>query len=649
MKIEATDKQGRLAFFQGLYDEARAEAEGYYAKLAQHLEQYKGSKKLDETEVDAEVVRNITYELVESQVTSYIPTPSVAPKMQSETNERLARVVETLLRNKRDELPFERMNDIDERYNPIYGGSVWLCEWDDSITTHNTEGDVKISCLSPRHFVGQPHLFDVQEMEYLFITFETTKEDILRRFDEVDEVLLEETENEDKADDKTATLYVCYYKNDADKVCQFVWSGDAVLLDVEDFYQRKRKYCKQCGEREGVCKCEKPQLALRDEEYEEPGRDVPRSFLPPIPALSPVFENGQMVTEIQKRQVQDVQGPVSFEENGVLFPLTEDVRVPKFAPTRLPFYTPSVFPVVIRKNTSEEDALLGQSDCEFIRPQQQAINKLESRIHQKLMRSGVYPIVPDDYDGELDNSIFEKVFRVSQGTKGLYDRLDLEANVSQDIAQSERLYDQAKRILGISDTFQGQRDSSAQSGKAKELQIQQSAGRLDSKRQMKNAAYADIDRIIFQYYLAYADEPRPATFRDAEGTLQNCVFNRYDFLEQDEAGEWYYNDQFLFRTDATVDVDRAREALWQENRQNFQSGAYGDPSLNRTRLIFWLNMERMHYPFAHDNVERIREDVRREDQMAAMQQQMNAMGKELESRRGYEQFLMERLKGRGGV
>ncbi len=53
-------------------------------------------------------------------------------------------------------------------------------------------------------------------------------------------------------------------------------------------------------------------------------------------------------------------------------------------------------------------------------------------------------------------------------------------------------------------------------GKAKQLQIQQAAGRLDSKRQMKNAAYAEIDRIIVQDYLAYADEPRPATFRDAE-------------------------------------------------------------------------------------------------------------------------------------
>jgi len=72
---------------------------------------------------------------------------------------------------------------------------------------------------------------------------------------------------------------------------------------------------------------------------------------------------------------------------------------------------------------------------------------------------------------------------------------------------------------------------------------------LESKRKMKNAAYADIDAIIFQLYLAYADEPRMVTFRDNEGNLQNAQFNRYDFLERDLDGEYYYNDSYLFATD----------------------------------------------------------------------------------------------------
>jgi len=313
-------------------------------------------------------------------------------------------------------------------------------------------------------------------------------------------------------------------------------------------------------------------------------------------------------------------------------------------PTRLPFYSPSRFPIVIRKNTSEEDNLLGQSDCAFIRPQQQAINKLESRILEKLIASGVYPIVPEGFSGELDNSLFKKVFKATQSNYQLFGRVDLQVDISRDVAQAERLYDQAKRILGITDSFQGQYDASAQSGKAKEIQVQQAAGRLDSKRQMKNAAYAEIDQIIFQYYLAYADEPRAATFRDAQGNLQNRIFNRYDFIERDEAGEWYYNDQYLFRTDASVDIEHSREFLWQENRQNFAGGAYGDPSLPETLLIFWQNMEKAHYPWANDNVERIKAEIQRRAELAQYQQQIASLEGNLQSHEGYEKYLIDKIK-----
>ena len=644
MRIEIDGEGSKLPFFQDLYNTARSASESVYEAMEQHYRQYKGSKQLDGATEDAKVVRNVTYELIESQVTSYVPNPSVTARVFSDRNERNAKSIEVLLRNKRDELPFEKLNDIDERYNPIYGGSVWLIEWDESIMTHNTVGDVKVSCLAPKRFTGQPSIYDVKEMEYCFIQFETTKDEIIRRYG-VSVDIAEDTESEenDTADDSTATVYVCYYKDDEDKVCQYVWSGDTELLDITDYFARKRKVCKKCGKREAICECEKPKFELLNEEFEEIGRNIPLTDGSVIPAESVVIKDGMIVTEVVKKPAVDTMGNVLIDDMGL--PVTVDVEVPKTEPTRLPFYRPSILPIVIRKNTSEEDTLFGQSDCEFIRPQQQAINKLESRILEKLISGGVYPLVPEDFSEELDNSIFKKVFRVKPGEAGLFNRLDLQTDITGDVLQSNRLYDQAKRILGISDTFQGQHDSSAQSGKAKELQIQQAAGRLDSKRQMKNAAYAEIDQIIFQYYLAYADEPRPATYKDSMGRLQNVVFNRYDFIERDEAGLYYYNDGFLFSCDASVDENRQRSLLWQENRQNFQTGAYGDPALPQTQLIFWLNMERAHYPFAHDNVERIQEEIERQAQIAQMQAQIEAQGQEIEKRKGYEEMLKSRIGG----
>jgi hypothetical protein len=223
----------KLQFFKDLYEEARAASETDLERMESYLAQYKGSTDIDGSDVPASIVRNLTYELVESQIAGYIPNPVVTPKMWSEKNERNAKAMETMLRNLRDELPFEKCNDLDERYNPIYGGSVWLIEWDESYTTPTTVGEIRVSCLSPKHFVGQPNIYEIDDMEYCFIKFETTKEDIMRRFDVSLEVA-DEAESDDNADDKTATLYVCYYKDDEDNVCQYIWSGDTEILDLDD-------------------------------------------------------------------------------------------------------------------------------------------------------------------------------------------------------------------------------------------------------------------------------------------------------------------------------------------------------------------------------------------------------------------------------
>ena len=104
-----------------------------------------------------------------------------------------------------------------------------------------------------------------------------------------------------------------------------------------------------------------------------------------------------------------------------------------------------------------------------------------------------------------------------------------------------------------------------------------------------------------------------------------------------------------------------------ENRQNFQSGAYGDPTMPQTQLIFWQNMEKAHYPWAHDNVERIKAEIARQQELAMMQEQLGqaqaalgqtqaALGQahteaedlrtEVQNRAGYEEYLLEQMKGK---
>jgi hypothetical protein len=659
MRIEASNEQERLSFFQELYEEAKTVADDYLSRLDQHLEQYKGSTKIDNSNEDATVVRNITYELVESQVSSYIPNPSITPKVASEKNTRLAKSIETLCKNKRDELSFEMMNDLDERYNPIYGGSVWTVEWDDSIiAAHNAIGDLRVSCLAPKHFVGEPGIFDIKDMDYCFITYETTKEDLVRKY-EVSYDDADETESvNNTAKDNSATVFICYYRDDDRKIGQFIWSGDKVLKDITDYYARKKRVCLTCGKREQLCTCEedgnKPKIELVNDDYETLDAPVMRSDGTVIPIMSPEIDNGQIVYDTTTKEAVDQNGQMIFDSvGGVLMPKTIEVKVPRMTETQIPWYVPDVFPVVIRKNTSEEGSLFGQSDCEFIRPQQQAINKVESRIMMKLMRSSVTPVIPEDATVTINNSVFGNVIRMMPGQSvGQYGVVDTTPNITQDIAEAERLYDHAKRILGISASFQGQADTTAQSGKAKQLQIQQAAGRLDSKRQMKNAAYAEIDKIMFKLTLAYADEPRDYSYRDAFGRWQNISFNRYDFVEQDEDGKYFYNDEFLFAADASVDIDKSRDFIWQENSRLFQMGAFGDPASPEAQLIFWQNSEAAKYPFAHDNVERLKEVINAQRQAAMAQQQIadlsaqnQELTQEVANRTGYADYLYNTING----
>lgn len=635
-ELNGSDK---LSFFQALYHDAKAKLEETLTSLDKHWDQYKGGNAIDgEDARPASLVRNITYELIESQITGYIPSAKVDARMVSDKNIKNAEAIEKLGEMTMNRVGIEAMNDIDERYTYIYGGSIWLAEWDESITTHNTVGDVKLTCISPRNFVPQPKIYNVQDMEYCFVTFTTTKEDLMRKYG-VSFALAETATIEEGDDEDTATLYVCYYKDESGRVCEYVWSGDTELLDVDDFYARKRRICTKCGKREGLCECEKPKFKLESEDFEELDHDIIIDGEVAIPVESEMIRDGVVVTEEVQVQAMSANGMPQFnmDDMGNISPAMVTQAVPKMEKTKLPFYRPKRLPIVVRKNTSQEDSLLGQSDCEFIRPQQQAINKIESRILTKCLKAGVIPTVPEDYMGSISDGVYDRAIRLKPGQENLYGRIDLQVAIQGDVAEAERLYDHAKRILGISDSYQGQYDSSAQSGVAKQMQINQASGRLESKRRMKNHAYAEIYEIIFQYYLAYADEPRPISYKDALGKLQNVEFNRYAFIERDEAGEYYYNDEYLFSADTASDLEQFKQYHWEQSMNLFRIGAFGDPNSIQARLTYWRNLERAHYPYARAMVEEC--EAQMEDEIMALNQQIGDLNTEVDQRKQYEAYL----------
>lgn len=574
-------KEERRHYFAALLEEALADYSETLDELALCREQYEGSKKIDGSDEEATATRNITYELIESQVSADIPSPKVDSFVFTREKSRRATSIERLCHQSRLRLPLEEFNSRDERMTYVYGGSIWQVEWDAEAGARK-EGGVKISCISPEQFIPQPGMTELEDMDYCFLYMRTTREELCRRYGVSEEQSLRasvdcrEGAGAAEASGRDAvTLAVCYYKNEQGEVSRFIWSGELTLSDEENFYRRRRVRCRRCGQSASLCRC-RDKAEMKAEEL------LCESALPFARSAS------------GKRRRGTAKMAELFGE--------------------IPYFAPKEFPLILRRNTSVERRLLGTSDCLIIRPQQQQINKIESRIHQKLMRAGITPMMPEDARITLNNSVFGQVLKLREGERAEdYGTLDTTPSIAQDVTQAERLYRQAKRIIGITDTFQGESDVYAQSGVAKQLQIAQAAGRLESKRRMKQAAYAKLDRLIFELHLAFADGARELSFRDALGRSGRDVFNRYDFLTYDAScGGFYYDTDYLFSCEKNDAPELARDMLWQKNLENLRAGTLGDPTSPVTLLRYWRSQEQARYPFARENVEYFEELARNE-------------------------------------
>lgn len=618
-------------------------------------------------------VRNIVFENIESQVSSSIPSPKVTPRRKKD--EHLAAVIEHFLRNELDRLPFETMNDMAERTVPIQGGVGFLVEWDNSKRTHNTVGEVEVSVIHPKQFAPQPGVYTgIKDMDWFIIKIPTTKEAVRRRYgidvsDEGEqEPQVRGTGNEDTADD-ALTQYVGFETNEKGGINRYSWVNDIELEDLENYQARRQPTCAKCGrvrplpgqilfnnvedtlgnllpdpargfsgglipqemaDRELAGRLMAAQMAqgvmegtggaledipVEPEETQEPkrydGGPCPWCGSEEFTTKEQEFE--QVMLPIQTAGGVSVEGATpGIDDNGRAV----------MQPTMIPFYKPDVYPIILQRSVSVYGKLLGNSDVDQIRDQQNTVNRIEQKIIDRLVKAGTRITLPDKANLRTDPEDGERWYLGNAADKAMIGLYDFKGDLQYELLYLANVYEEARQILGITDSFQGRQDSTATSGKAKEFSAAQAAGRLESKRTMKNAAYAEMFELMFKFWLAYSDEPRPVSYQNYKGETEYEEFNRYDFLEQDEDGQWYWNDQFLFSCDTSAPLASNREAMWQETRMNLQTGAFGDPSSTETLILFWSKMEELHYPGAGTTKQYLEDKLERERQQAMVAQQM---------------------------
>lgn len=578
-------------------------------------------------------VRNIIFENIESQISSSIPQPKVTPKHKED--EYLAEIIENFIRNELNRLPFETMNDMQERTVPIQGGGLFFQEWDNSKRTHTTIGAQMTTLVHPKQLAPQPGIYtDIEDMDWIILKIPTTKEAVRRKYGiRVDgegesEPQIRGTGNEDYSKD-AVTQYVGFARNDSGGIDKYSWVNNTELEDIKNYQARRLPTCAHCGRVQplpgelisgGVPVREEYEAGFLDQEEEsEPEVRYDGGSCPYC---------GSDEWEDREQDYETILMPIETQM-GNRIPGEhlefDDIGTPSLVPTKIPFYKPDIYPVVLQRNVSQFGKLLGNSDVDAIRDQQNTTNRIEKKIIDRLLKAGTRITLPPKGNLRMDPEDSEHWYLSNPADKAMIGVYQFTGDLQYELAYLSQVYEEARQILGITNSFQGREDPTATSGVAKEFSANMSAGRLESKRTMKNAAYAKLFEIFFKFQLAYADEPRPVMYKDFKGETIYTEFNRYDFLKQDSDGQWYYNDQFLFSCDTSAPLANNREAMWQETRMNLQTGAFGDPASTETLILFWNKMEMLHYPGAGETKAFLEEKLQKEQAQQAQMQQMQMM------------------------
>lgn len=618
----------KLAEWKSKLEDARNRYADEMTRMVTYRKYYRGTRDITPS-VNSSVVsakkasnvRNIVYELIETQVDSSIPMPKV--RAIHPEDDDLALRIEKLLENMATNLKLQPLNDAMERVTYVQGGSLFHVQWDSNKGLHSEVGAVKVDSLHPYKVIPQPGVIDLDDMDYIFIQNIMTKNAVKRFYGvdvsdaENDQPDVETNNNEVNANEDLVTVNTCYYRNEDGGVGKYVWCDVYELQDFEDYQARLRDTCADCGATmiDGVCPvCGSTKKKKVKDDYEEliEGIEISMDGGGKI-NLDPNNEESDLYTN--EPEYDEMGNPVLNEQG-----MPNVKRVMK----KIPYYKPNMFPIILRKNISEEDRFLGGSDVMVIMDQQDAIKKYTTKIDEKLMKAGSALTLPRDLKVDTNDSEF-KIIRINNPAEiSQIQVLNLQADVKYDTNMVELNYEAARSTLGITNAFQGKYDPSIRSGTARQYAINQSAGRLESKRTMKNEAFAKLYETMFKFWLAYADQSTAISTTDAAGMTMHDELDRHEFLKMDAAGELYWNDEFIFETDPTSTLMANREAMWEQTDLKLQSQAFGPLGDLETLKTYWTFMKANGYPNAGMALESVLERIQTIEEQQAMQEQMQA-------------------------
>lgn len=568
------EEEQRLQQFNVLYQRAKAAQERDKELQSGTLDKYRrayrgelGALDKDGKESTARPIRHlrkVVYEFIESKIDNSIPMPKMVARHR--TDKYLVETTEAFIKDNLDNLMAKYVNDAAERSTYIDGTSWFKVCWDPEDSTHNIPGRVRIETLLVDQVIPQPGIKDYKQLEYVF---ERSTMSLSRIYDLYGRYIMPVSD-----DSNMVEVISCYYLNDDHIVGLFMWAEatDQVICDEKDWQIRKIRYCKNCG-------AVQPVQTVCDN------------------CGHKTFKYRNAETEILSEDLIETHNPYEAGE-------TNDPNAPNvttvFATqgTEIPFYRLRQLPFVPRPAVSRMDSIYGMSEVKMILEEQDATNKLLTKGLDKGLKSGTVITKPEKIRiGDMDQTIKIVGVRTAEEAQ-MVQAKQLVSDVSQDLVLANLYYESARSASGVTESFQGKSDTTAVSGKAKMYAAAQSAGRIQSLREMKAASFAGVYELVLKYLLAFSNEPVQFTRVLPNGDVTEVEWNKYMFLAKGKYGEYYYRDDFQFNTDAASTLSQDRAAMWQETDQKFVQGMFGNPADPRNIELYWNIMSSFDYPLA---------------------------------------------------
>lgn len=633
MKKENLEKMQK---YKALYETAKAAYQQELNKINQQEKAYNGTREIRKkgggiSNQEADCCYNITYRLIESEIDTTIPTVRVDPI--HEEDEKAAESIQAVIRTEFERCGMAKLNDSAERMSAVFGGVPFLVEWNNDGGYHDTVGEATVKILHPKNVIPQPGVTEIEQCEYIFVRTAETKQSI---HDKYGVPLSDLSEDEPEArkeasagktySDELATKIDCYFKHMVDgelKVGVCSWANRAFLRYDADYYARKITVCEKCGQiKTGeVCQCGSKKFVTKPVQTEMLD-DMQMTV------LGGGTDMVQAVTDGDPVYAQNPDGSLQYplDENGEYDTNQQPIQIGvEQVRTVLPQFSPKRYPIVMRRNISKFGSFLGRSDVDVIADQQNSINKVLSKMQEKLMKGGSFVTLPQGVSVDTSNKEL-KVIRVKPNEVSMINVLNIQPSIDKDMSFLSVLQSQAQDALGLTNAFLGQQDTTAVSGSAKQFSANQSAARLSSRRSMKYAFMEELANLIIQTYMAFSGGAIPYSYESTNGEKIYSHFDPKELIKLDAAGEMYWNTEFIFRVDESATVASNHENMWNMMSVMYQAGAYGTIGQDDTNLLYWELLKEAKYPGAGKAIESIKAKIQK--QMAMIPQSMPTVADE---------------------